>query len=137
MNAVGGPVVTSAHPPAVRVGEPRLRRPRVGPFGARGMVTVEVAALSLLLTLVLVGALGVVAATFRLAECQVTANEVARQHARGDATAVARATGDRPAGSVVTVNTDGDVTHVTVACDAIVGPARVPLEATARVVVEP
>lgn len=100
------------------------------------MVTVEMAAATLLLAAALAGACGVVAGGFRLAECQVTANEVARQQARGDAAAVAQVTRDRPSGSQVTVEESAEAALVTVTCDAQIGPVSVPLEATATVVTE-
>lgn len=100
------------------------------------MVTVELAFASLLGAAVLVIAIGVVVSGFRLAQCQVTANEVARQMARGDAQAVAAASADRPEGSLVTTATDDGVSTASVTCDAAVGPLRVPLEAHAEVVTE-
>lgn len=108
-------------------------------FGAdqRGMVTVEVALASLLLAGVLAGAIGVVAGGFRLAQCQVVANEVARQSARGDVPAVNAAVADRPDGTVVTTRNEGDLVVVRVQCDAEVAGVAVPLEASAQVVSEP
>ena len=104
------------------------------------MVTVELAfgslgaALACLLlawTLTLVGL---------LVRCQDTAAEVARQEARSDRSAVARAIADRPAGARVTVRQDERV--VTVRVDL---PARpwapwlpaIPLTSDASVLREP
>lgn len=135
MSRVGGPRNTSAHPPLTLGGGWRRFRDRDGQ--ERGMVTVELAAASLLLAAVLAGVIAMVVGTFRLAECQVTANEIARQEARGDAEAVASATDDRPAGSTVTVNLVEGTVVVRAQCDATLGRIRVPMEVTARVVQEP
>ena len=113
---------------------PRLFRP--SPTGARGMVTVEVALASLALSVVAVACLWLAVAAFRLGHCQVTANEVARQHARGDAAAAARAATDAPAGARVDVSSAGGQTVVVVRLDARVGPCSLPVAAEARVLDE-
>lgn len=100
------------------------------------MVTVELALASLLVAAVIAGCVAMAGAVFRFGACQLTANEVARQHARGDRAAVAVATADAPAGASVSVRSEGGVTVVEVRLDAVVGPATVPLVATARVVEE-
>ena len=100
-----------------------MRARRIAARAARGMATVELALVSMLVA----GALGfgvwVLAQLVAYDLCQVTAHEVARQAARGDRAAVARATADRPAGSTVTVTDaavteDGGVLHVTVGLTA-------------------
>lgn len=100
------------------------------------MVTVEIAAASILLAGVVAAAIAVVVAGFRVAECQVTANEVARQYARGDAAAVEAAVRDRPEGTTVRMDTDDGVAAVRVTCDAQVGLVDVPLDVSAQVVTE-
>lgn len=120
-----------------RVGrEPRPSLFRPLPTGTRGMVTVEVAAASLALSVVAVACLWLAAAAFQLGHCQVTANEVARQHARGDTAAAARAGADAPAGARVDVNRGGGLTVVVVSLEARVGPFSWPMSAEARVLDE-
>ncbi len=114
-----------------------LRRWRRGVGGReRGMVTVEMAAASLVLAAVTLFCVAVFGAVFQLGLCQLTANEVARQQARGDAAAVARASADAPVGARVETRREGGATVVTVALDATVLRWRVPLAAQARVIDE-
>ena len=80
--------------------------------GDRGMVTVETAFATLFLAGALALAILVGGAAFVLGQCQVTANEVARQSARGDAAAVARATADAPAGAQVVNRREGGASVV-------------------------
>lgn len=101
-----------------------------------GMVTVEVAAASLALAAVALFCVAVFGAVFQLGMCQVTANEVARQQARGDAAAVARASADAPVGARVEIGREGGATVVSVSLDAGVLAWRVPLVARARVIDE-
>ncbi|MFV0407686.1 MAG: hypothetical protein ACK5LN_12850 [Propioniciclava sp.] len=128
MSQVGGPEGDPVHPPRVRA--------RGGLKADGGMVTVEMAAASLLLGVLLAGLLAVVVGAFRVAECQVVANEVARQQARGDAAAVARTRDDRPEGTTVSVAAEDGVAMVRVQCDSVIGGVRFPVEVSARVVSE-
>ncbi|MBK8462015.1 MAG: hypothetical protein IPL36_02810 [Nigerium sp.] len=82
-------------------------------------------------------AITVAGALFVLGQCQVAANEVARQLARGDAAAVARASADVPSEAVVTAEREGGVAVVTVRWTARLGGIEWPLEAQARVQEEP
>lgn len=102
----------------------------------RGMVTVELAMASLGLAAVLAAGVGATSGVLAWAQCQVTANEVARQAARGDAAGVARARADAPPGAAVTVTAVGGATVVEVTVVAEVGPLSLPLTATARVLEE-
>lgn len=104
--------------------------------GERGMVTVETGFAALFLALVAGLAITVAGALFVLGQCQVTANEVARQLSRGDDAAVARATADAPAGAQVTSARDGGAAVVTVRWTARLGGLSWPLEAQARVLEE-
>lgn len=79
----------------------------------RGMVTVELALVSLLVGGALVLAGWVLAQLVAFDLCQVTANEVARQAARGDDAAMARALADRPADAEVTLADGGGAVAVT------------------------
>ena len=100
------------------------------------MVTVETAFALLVLAVVLAGVLLVGGAAFVLGQCQVTANEVARQAARGDAAAVARATADAPTDAVVTHRTEGGAVVVEVRWEAPLGVTTWPLVASATVLEE-
>ena len=100
------------------------------------MVTVETAFALLVLAVVLAGVLLVGGAAFVLGQCQVTANEVARQAARGDAAAVARATADAPTDAVVTHRTEGGAVVVEVRWEAPLGVTAWPLVARATVLEE-
>ncbi len=100
------------------------------------MVTVETAFALLVLAVVLAGVLLVGGAAFVLGQCQVTANEVARQAARGDAAAVARATADAPTDAVVTHRTEGGAVVVEVRWEAPLGVTTWPLVARATVLEE-
>lgn len=102
----------------------------------RGMVSVETAFVSLGVAAAVAAAIGVAGGAFQLAQCQLTANEVARQEARGDDGAVARAKADAPQGARVSVADEGGVTRVTVALELGIGPVRVPVEASAQVIDE-
>lgn len=100
------------------------------------MVTVETALASVGVAVAVAAAIGVTGGAFRLAQCQLTANEVARQQARGDAAAVARASADAPTGARVRVSERDGVAHVTVTLEVGMGPVRVPVETSARVIAE-
>ncbi|MFP5416496.1 MAG: TadE family type IV pilus minor pilin [Actinomycetes bacterium] len=100
------------------------------------MVTVETAFATLVLAAVAVLAIGVAGALFALGQCQVVANEVARQAARGDSAAVARASADAPAGAEVSSRREGGTVIVEVRCAVRIGPARWPLAARAAVLEE-
>ncbi len=104
---------------------------------ARGMVTVELALVSVLVA----GALGfgvwVLAQLVAYDLCQITAHEVARQAARGDQAAVARASADRPAGSTVTITDAAGASTVVVRFEPALAGIRVAnLEARATVLHE-
>lgn len=101
------------------------------------MVTVETAFATLFLAVVLGAVLLVGGAAFVLGQCQVTANEVARQAARGDVEAVARATADAPTGATVTSRRSGGTVVVEVRWEAPLGLATWPLVAGAQVLEEP
>lgn len=104
----------------------------------RGMATAELAMASLLVAAVVALAAWVVLALFQLGQCQATANEVARQEARGDAAAVARASADAPPGARVSRAREGGVVVVRVELVSRLGSvASVPLRAEARVLLEP
>ena len=100
------------------------------------MVTVETAFATLFLAGVLALALLVGGAAFVLGQCQVTANEVARQAARGDAAAMARATADAPTGAVVDTRRESGELVVEVRWEAPLGFTTWPLVARARVLAE-
>ena len=102
----------------------------------RGMVTVETAFAALFLAGALALAVVLAGAAFQLGQCQVTANEVARQAARGDAAAVARATSDAPAGAVVETRRDGTAVVVEVTWRFRLGSVSWPLSARAQVLEE-
>lgn len=80
----------------------------------RGMVTVELAFAALIAGLLTVALVGLVGVGILQARCHETAAEVARQEARLDAAAVARALSDRPAGSRVLVQRRDGLVTVTV-----------------------
>ena len=105
--------------------------------GERGMVTAELAMVSLLVAGVVALAGWIVLAMVQLGQCQATANEVARQEARGDRAAVARASADAPPGTRVTTAREGDTVVVRVELVSRLGRlASVPLRAEARVLSE-
>lgn len=110
---------------------PRRRRRR-----QRGMVSVEVALASLLLAGVAAACLWLAGAAFLVGHCQLTANEVARQHARGDIPAAQRAAGDAPRGARVEVRRAAGQTRVVVGAEARLGPLSLPVSAEARVLDE-
>lgn len=102
----------------------------------RGMVTVEAAFAALFLAVALAFAILAGGAAFVLGQCQVTANEVARQAARGDTAAAARATADAPEGAeVVSRRVDGAV-RVEVTWRFSLGSTSWPLVARAQVLEE-
>ncbi len=114
----------------------RLSRP-AAPWGVEvGMVTVETA--FALISLAVVGsfAIAVAGALFVLGACQVTANEVARQEARGDQVAVARAKQDAPRGAIVVTRREAEAVVTEVQVSAALGPLSWPLSAQATVLVE-
>lgn len=104
--------------------------------GQRGMVTVEMAFAAMFLAVALAVAILVVGAVFMLGQCQVTANEVARQAARGDAAAVARATADAPTGATVASRREGGAVVVEVTWRFTFGSGSWPLVARAQVLEE-
>ncbi|MDO5534940.1 MAG: TadE family type IV pilus minor pilin [Propionibacteriaceae bacterium] len=100
------------------------------------MVTVETAFACLVMAVVLGAVLVVGGAAFVLGQCQVTANEVARQAARGDAPAVQRALEDAPPGARVEQRHEGGAVVVEVHWEAALGEWRYPLVARAHVLGE-
>lgn len=103
----------------------------------RGMATVELALISLVAAAGLGLCIWLLGAMMLLNHCQVTANEVARQQARGDAAAVARAVAGGPAGARVSRSSAAGATVVTVRADAGFGTwFSVPVEARASVLDE-
>lgn len=101
-----------------------------------GMVTVELAAATLLVGGVVVGCVLMAGAAFTFARCQLVANEVARQEARGDAAAVAQASAEAPEGARVATRHQGGATVVLVRLEYRAGPATLPIEARATVLDE-
>lgn len=108
--------------------------PRRG--GQRGMVTIEAALVGLMLSILAVGCLWLAGAAFQLGHCQLTADEVARQHARGDLAAAERARADAPAGARTDVRHAAGQTVVAVSLDVRLGPWSLPVTAEARVIDE-
>ena len=103
----------------------------------RGMVTVELAMVSVLVAGIvgLVGWFGLQLVAYD--QCQITAHEVARQSARGDAAAVARASSDVPADAQVSVTDAGEATTVVVRfTPRLLGVSLPPLDARATVLNE-
>lgn len=103
------------------------------------MVTAELAFASLFVAGFVVIVAWAVAVLMTWTSCQNVATEVARQEARGDSQASARAQAARPSGSAVVVTRQGSVITVTV--DAQARPwaswlPSVPLSASADVTAE-
>jgi len=80
----------------------------------RGMVTVELALISVVVASAAGFALWVIAQLLLLDQCQLVAHQVARQAARGDAAAVNRAVAQAPSGARVDVTDAGGATTVVV-----------------------
>lgn len=111
---------------------------RSGSRPARGMVTAELAVGLLAVALVISMAAGLAGTLQLQARCIDSASEIARQIARGDDAAAARASRDVPEGAVVSHRRSGDQVVVTVRMP--VRLANLPLfelSATARTIVEP
>lgn len=95
------------------------RPPATGVWrGERGMVTVELAFAGLFAALVTIALAMLAGVGILVARCHETAAEVARQEARADAAAVARALADRPTGALVDVRRSGKDVIVTVSAEA-------------------
>lgn len=108
--------------------------------GQGGMVTVEIAFAALFAAMAAVALAWVLAVLGLSARCHDTAAEVARQEARADRSAVAKAIADRPAGAQVRVRHTGPRVVVTVRLAArpwLSWLPSVPLSATAVVIEEP
>lgn len=108
--------------------------------GARGMVTAELALGVLSTVVLLVGLCWGMAIAVLQVRCMDTAAETARQAARGDRAAVARARADAPTGSTVQIRTADDRVVVEVDLEARPGSVRLPaihLHARAETVLEP
>lgn len=106
----------------------------------RGMVTAEIAFASIGAALATVGLAWVLVVLALLVRCQDTAAEVARQEARADRSAVAKAIADRPTGAQVLVGNHGNEVRVEVRLDARPWAAwlpAIPVSATATVIREP
>lgn len=104
------------------------------------MVTAELAFASIGAALVGVLLAWVLALVGLLVRCQDTAAEVARQEARADRAAVARARADSPAGATISLHQDEE--QVTVRVELAARPwvgwlPAVPLAASATVLREP
>ncbi len=104
------------------------------------MVSVELAFGSLGAALALIVMAWTLALIGLLVRCQDTAAEVARQEARGDRAAVAKAVADRPSGARERVQRDGE--RVRVRVELLARPwaswlPAVPLDAAAVVLQEP
>lgn len=104
----------------------------------RGMVTAELAVGLLAVAVVISMAAGLAGVLQLQARCTDAASEIARQAARGDSAAVARASADLPAGAVVE-RADGDgVVVVTVRLPVrLANLPLIELSATARTIAEP
>lgn len=104
------------------------------------MVTVEIAFGALAAALACIALAWVLAVLGLAVRCQDTAAEVARQEARTDRSAVARAIADRPKGATVSVR--GDAEQVTVTVELIARPwaswlPAIPVSARAVALREP
>ncbi len=103
----------------------------------RGMVTVELAGVSVLVAglVALCGWFGV--QLLLLDRCQIVASQVARQAARSDAAAVQRASAEAPPGASVQVSDAGGATTVVVRfAPVLLGVAVGSMEAKATVLDE-
>lgn len=106
----------------------------------RGMVSVELAFGSLGVALAVIAIAWTLALVGLLVRCQDTAAEVARQQARADHSAVAKAVKDRPEGAKVLIDHDEEQVRVKVTLRAqpwVSWLPSVPLQATAVVLREP
>lgn len=104
------------------------------------MVTAELAFASLAMVAAVVLIAWLLTLLMLLAQCQQVAAEVARQEARGDHSAVAKALADRPAGAAVRVDTVSGQVRVEVALEARPWASWLPgveLRAAAAVLREP
>jgi hypothetical protein len=113
---------------------------RAGSGGERGMVTAELAMASLGVAVIVVAVGWVVGVLGLLVQCQGTAGEVARQLARGDTEAAARAEHTAPSGAKIRTGRSGDEVRVVVQLQArpwVSWLPAVPLEARATVLAEP
>ncbi|QIK71812.1 hypothetical protein G7070_05385 [Propioniciclava coleopterorum] len=100
------------------------------------MVAVETAFAVLILAAVGAFVISVAGVMFAQTQCQVTADEVARQLARGDTAAVQRARADAPAGASVVTREESGATVAEVRLEARLGPVVWPIRAQARVLAE-
>lgn len=106
----------------------------------RGMVTAELALASLAVTVVVVAIAWVIGVLGLALRCQGTATEVARQLARGDSAAAARAERSAPPGAEIRADRAGDEVRVVVRLRAQPWAAwlpAVPVESSAIVLAEP
>lgn len=107
--------------------------------GERGSTTIEVALGLVSLLLAATAGVWLVLVVILQARIVDTASEIARQEARGDRAAIARAEAQAPAGAVVSRDREQGLAVVTVRLAARplgAGPS-VPLQARARVLLEP
>lgn len=100
------------------------------------MVTVETAFATMFLAVVLGVVLLIGGAAFVAGQCQVVANEVARQAARGDAAAMERAVAEAPRGATVEQSREAGMVVVEVRWQAPLGLTTWPLVARAQVLEE-
>lgn len=114
----------------------RNRSPRT--VRQRGMVTAELAVGLLAVAVVISMVAGLAGVLLLQARCTDAASEIARQAARGDDAAVARAAADLPTGAVVDRARRGGIVVVTVRLPVqLANLPLIELSATARTVVEP
>ncbi len=103
----------------------------------RGMASVELAFAVVGLSMAVGVAVWFVVALGVLGQCQTTANEVARQHARGDSAAVARVVAAGPSGASVSYTRSKGFVEVLVSKQMRLGPwVSLPLQARASVAEE-
>ena len=130
----------AGHEMPVRSAPRRVAAREAGPRGARGMVTAELAVTTLAAFALLVAmcwGIYLIVTQVRLGD---TAAAVARQAARDDRAATAKARAAAPPGAVVTVERRSELVTVTVRVVArplATWLAAVPLTARAEVVAEP
>lgn len=103
----------------------------------QGMATVELAMVSLIVATIGALVVWLISGLLVWNHCQISANEVARQHARGDRIAVARATKDVPRGATVATTHQDGSTVVTVTAEVKFGPLfTIPVVGSATVLNE-
>ena len=117
-----------------------MKIPMIKARDGRGMVTAELAVTTLAAFAVLTMMCWGISVVVTQLRCVDAAAAVARQAARGDDTAVAKAKAGAPSGAAITIDKRPNLVTVTVRVKAHPlgrGLASVPLEAHAHVVPEP